>query len=407
MLAMCASHIGSVGRIASMECMLESWHAQQHPLPMYVAVSFATPQLAERARPMWKRFAVGLTVFAIARTRSQFQHYAWLVHHLQGTALPTKDKIEYECVWKPTEDVHAGHVPQTLLPVADDTFVLFSDDDDTWDPARSFVFHAILHESASTGELPTIRAALEERNPDDPEHKQLMERIRSATGVAPVVAREYYHYAIRFSCLADFIRKCDPMLLAHRYADCFLTRYLHTPNHTATDMKRFHYKHKLYSASVPMGAEWGAAGRAHACPYDPLLKQTRTMYECQLRRVEETKNVLDKQHRSKRTIAAVTEYNSQAARANKLASMLNRLIILAGFCSQMHSRYTVPDFNEFRSTMAEQEAYVDALMSPEKAATRAKAASVRERIPDEMRPLYETLVTTDPEFLRFIRAPLL
>jgi hypothetical protein len=405
MLAMCASHIGSVGRIASMERMLESWHAQQHPLPMYVAVSFATPRLAELARSMWKRFAVGLTVFTIARARSQFQHYAWLVHHLQGTALPTKDKIEYECVWKPAEDGHAGHVLQTL-PVADDTFVLFSDDDDTWDPARSFVFHTILHESASTGELATIRAAIEERNPDDPEHKQLMERVQSATGQMPMVAREYYHYSIRFSCLADFIRKCDPLLLAHRYADCYLTRYLHTPNHTATVMKRFHYKRKLYSASVPMGAEWGAAGRAHTCPYDPLLKQTRTMYECRLRQAEETKAALDK-HRSKRTIAAITEYNAQAERVNKLASMLNRLVILAGFCSQMHSRYTVPDFNEFRSTMAAQEAYLAAVVSPDKAVAFAKAASVQERIPDEKRQLYETLVTTDPEFLRLIRAPLL
>lgn len=421
LIAMCASHLSSDTRLASLRAMLTSWAAQTRPIPLHLSVSVATPQLEVAVLELCASFqrdsasdgaSDGVTPLILQLTRhvsgtlSQFQHYSVLTKLLTGAQARTLCDL-----YVPTEP----------------TFVLFSDDDDTWHPRRVEHFHAVLAESEKQGELPRIYAALEESGPNDAGRLALEVRLRQSA-IASVstrasslaqTRREYYHFAVRLSCLADFVTRCDAQLLRHRFADCFFVRYLLTPQgrdgfpDLGSDMKRFHANDgNLYSATVPLAAdELQATDRAHSSPYDALAAQARSM----LAQQDHTCQRLTQEYQQKRStyLPRTTQLwrkelhdshqslASAMARHAKLVEMVNRLLIIDGFCCLMHERFTPPDFETFRRALESIEDAQDAVLGR----TRLPEHAVAVRFPDALRPVYDKLVATDPEFLRFVHAP--
>jgi len=382
LIAMCASHIADEQRVVTLVAMLHSWQAQTCLLPLLLSVSFANDALKERVRGALGVFA-NVPLVTIERSRrSQFEHYAATVEELATVAFAPL---------KPVQDMLLAN---PRAPV----FVLFSDDDDAWDTKRAEIFGHILDERHATGELPTLYAVHEEVDGDKTE-------------------AEYFHFCVRFSSFAAFVRRADPLLLKHRYADCYFRRYLLTPqgrlnmpNH-GTDMARFSYVRPLYRYASPTPHSVQQVGRAHRNPYDDLLVAFRSKFETQKKATDALHAVLttysmraQPESARARIEAENAHFQRELGLLKKVSDAISRLVILSGFCIVMASRYNgapPPSFDEFRRSVQLHEDRMDAFTGASPRTTYS------ERLPDALKSFYQELVAKDPECLRFIHAPVI
>jgi hypothetical protein len=203
-LALCASHIASPDRLAALEKMLLSWCAQSASLPLWISISYATEDLRAAGARLFAKFrapkGVELVVLQNKTAKSQFQHYTGLVARFRAK-FGSDGKVMRH------------------------TWLLFSDDDDTWHPQRARVYGHRLDSLGSAARR--ITETIIERSPPD-SHEQQKEHKLMASNVK--LLPEYHACAVRMAALAAFVDASQPLLLANNYADLFFVRFLLSPD---------------------------------------------------------------------------------------------------------------------------------------------------------------------------------
>ena len=182
--------------------MLASWRAQSIPLPLWLSISYATDALQVAGVRLLSGFraakGVEFVILQNKTAKAQFQHYAVLVARFRNKF---------------------GADPMT----ARRTWLLFSDDDDTWHAERARVYQ---HRLDTLGETQRFAEVIIERqSPGSREQRSEQKLADVHINLLP----EYHACAVRMSALAAFVDASRPLLLSCRYADLFFVRYLMTP----------------------------------------------------------------------------------------------------------------------------------------------------------------------------------
>jgi hypothetical protein len=202
-LALCASHIASPERLVVMKSMLLSWCAQSVALPLWISISYATDELRAAGTRLFAEFrapkGVELVVLQNKTSKSQFQHYAGLVARFRA---------------KFGSDLEAARR----------TWLLFTDDDDTWHPQRARVYFHRLDSLGSAARRVT-EVIIERPAPDSQQHHKEHQLKQAQVQLMP----EYHACAVRMAALAAFVDDSRSQLLGCSYADLFFVRFLLSP----------------------------------------------------------------------------------------------------------------------------------------------------------------------------------
>jgi hypothetical protein len=210
LVGVCGSHLDSVQRIGYLRAMLRSWAEQEHGIALYLSLS-CEPGLEEEVSKEVERLQNAhptLTMSRVETKRSQFQHYALITQRLLA---------EHTCN-------------------SDSVWVLFSDDDDIWHPRRTLEMYTNLKAMRHMRSLTSTSACVLPYYLDCPgtanvlTWKQAEDAIRRGTATIEYSPRrsttELWLAACLLKHLADFIARSSDALLAHRYCDMCLSKYL-------------------------------------------------------------------------------------------------------------------------------------------------------------------------------------
>lgn len=114
---LCASHVRSERHVRILFQMVDSWHAQTHPVPLHISLSYDADKaevLKARIATKQRKYPATLRIYCHKAQKAQFQHYKWLI----------SDKLKH-------------------LNTETDWFT-FIDDDDTIAPKRMWKFDRMI-----------------------------------------------------------------------------------------------------------------------------------------------------------------------------------------------------------------------------------------------------------------------
>lgn len=182
LIACCASHMDHSMRLDRFKIMIQSWATQTIKIPLCIIMSYETEELKNQAETLCNEIVrlnadLTLTLFMSKNKRPQFMHYAKLLEVL-------KSRIDMDQHW-----------------------IMFTDDDDTWHPSRVEAYQKSLLKATSTMIF----------------LKNVLTSCSIERGQCP---DEYVHYIVKVTALEHFMQSADKDLLAHKYADMYLGRFL-------------------------------------------------------------------------------------------------------------------------------------------------------------------------------------
>jgi hypothetical protein len=208
MVAVCASHITSDVRFACLERIIRSWVVQEHPVPLYLSLSFDSANLtaaeqAARQQALQHQYP-GLTVTLRDQPLKESEHYQQLVQELAQ---------QYD---------------------SKQTWLVFSDDDDTWHPQRTV--HYVKELLAASDALPDTMTVYSKTrafhdNRGTAKHAQNLLHGPWELPVKPhnILGRgEYWDHCTRLCTAQQFFASCSADLLQHKYWDLCFRKFLST-----------------------------------------------------------------------------------------------------------------------------------------------------------------------------------
>lgn len=209
LVSFCASHINTKQRINAFICMLNSYLEQTKKIEIYISISYneiykdIINTLIKNIRK--KNSNINFIVSDIIL--SQFEHYKNLVNKVN---------------------------------IDQDSWLLFTDDDDIWKEDRVHYYNGIINKSISCNINPgyikvngTIEAIEEDTKLDIRTINHVNNlyvngktRYYSAENMNEFL--DYYHYSVKLKTLKNFVDNVDIKILKHTYCDLCFCRYLHT-----------------------------------------------------------------------------------------------------------------------------------------------------------------------------------
>ena len=203
MVCLCASHMNTLGRWERFMQMLTSWKEQTWELPLIVSMSFEESVEGVIKLPEME----GLTIIRQRRKTSQFEHY----------------KVLAELDW------------------GDETWVMFTDDDDLWHEARAEAYVTMLQECRKRGVRPAyvVSKTIVATEEDDPpgletaedvtvlfERGVISQEVFDKKDVGRMESGNYVEYGVSIQTLRGFLQGVHRELLEHKFCDLAFTRYL-------------------------------------------------------------------------------------------------------------------------------------------------------------------------------------
>jgi hypothetical protein len=207
LVALCASHITTPERMDQLQWMLRSWAGQTFAVDMYISLSFGDEWSAqaqeETVAQLHERFP-GLTILAHPAPLTQGEHYKALVNWDKLASLD-----------------------------ADNTWVMFTDDDDAWHMERAATYAAALRRAQQGDRLARTLAVycgkIRQREgafTPSSEHCVLPWEADQQLGQLMSDRDEYWAYVMRLSSAAWFLANCSPAVLEHKYWDLCFAKFL-------------------------------------------------------------------------------------------------------------------------------------------------------------------------------------
>ncbi|EGG24666.1 hypothetical protein DFA_02910 [Cavenderia fasciculata] len=182
-------------RFSMMEKMLKSWGNQTFKIPLYLSMSTSTELVSEAEKRLvtWKSAYPTLTVYLNPKM-SQFKHYQNLVQRLKTCSTVTKD-----------------------------SWVIFTDDDDTWHEMRVEEYYVCLGRQDMKN-YSVLRLPFKDR----------------------IDQEEYWEFSTKLGNLKRFVDRSASRLLDHPFADRYFVRFLTPPSRGTptlpTDFNLYEYK---------------------------------------------------------------------------------------------------------------------------------------------------------------------
>jgi len=226
--AMCASHIGGkdgLARLGMLRDMVGSWRSQTVACPLTVSISSdsrVAPLVARVVEELRRSSPESLEIVVHEGERlSQFQHYRLM---LRGFA------------------ELGGEGGAT-------TWVLFTDDDDVWHPRRVEHYKAGLRWLSEHGVMDKVLALRARAILIGPFQGSDVERaLRSGHVTRQDRGHEHWMFCCKASTLQDFVERAGEELLADKYCDMYLIKYL-----------AYSEGNKCADVEVTHAQDWGGA----------------------------------------------------------------------------------------------------------------------------------------------------
>ena len=216
--ALCASHIseGGTARLRAFRGMVGSWRSQTSrdacPLLVSMSCDAGIAPLVTRVVEQLLRESGGdlrITVH-VGERHSQFQYYRSLVKGASPLVPPSG---------VPREGFQMGGAP----------WVMFTDDDDVWHPQRvEYYLNGIAELEVEPSErvlaLCVRGVAIGPFQGSDVERAIACGQVK--TGKRNEHGLEHWMFSCRVSTLEDFVDRAGEELIADRYCDMYLVKYL-------------------------------------------------------------------------------------------------------------------------------------------------------------------------------------
>lgn len=199
----CASHINTLERFECLKAMISSWINQTTRCKLYISISFDTHIQSQSALLASLGEHELLCIFPQSTKLSQFEHYRFLTTRME-----------------------------------EDTYILFTDDDDIWHKDRVFAFTEVykaIHFESSTNLLSVrIPVYLSSDNKNNKLKVMTTCDIENAIKKGDVALvesdntafTEHWTYMVRLSTLCDFVMSCSDVILRHKYCDVLFIKFL-------------------------------------------------------------------------------------------------------------------------------------------------------------------------------------
>ncbi|EFA75280.1 hypothetical protein PPL_11355 [Heterostelium album PN500] len=183
LIALCASHIGDIERLNHLKEMIRSYVNQDVKIQFFISISCEESMLEQLSKEIgeWNQI-YGLHILMQSVKKSQFQHYKHLVDHLVSSKISLS------------------------------TWIIFSDDDDTWHPFRVKGYLNITRQLKNTfkdNHCIRVTASHDEK------------------------FGEYFEYSIRLKTSVWFFDRAGQELLASSFCKLFFLRYMVSFNSTS------------------------------------------------------------------------------------------------------------------------------------------------------------------------------
>jgi len=214
LLALCASHVNSVKRVDAIEKMLASVAVQEEPAAtnFYMRVTYGIEDkdqliaCRKRIRKAVKKIPGG-EIFEHTGRCMQFEHYKLLVAKLEA---------------------------ENKIPA--NAWLIFTDDDDPWHPARSSLYRKWIQEMKDTKALRLHAGGLTQEQAN--------------------VDGNYWEYALEAGFFGGFVKKISAAMAAHRFCDVFLLSYIRSAGGELCFLDEYH------SLFVQHANTWESRSRA-------------------------------------------------------------------------------------------------------------------------------------------------
>ena len=201
----CASHIGVEGgpaRLSMLRDMVGSWRSQTVRCLLTVSMSCdarVAPLVAHVVEQL-RRSSPGLAITVREGERlSQFQHYRLILRSFA--------------------DVNGGG--------SEGLWVLFTDDDDVWHPRRVEHYLGVVLWLGEHGELDRVLAVRSRAVLIGPfEGIDVEGALLSGRVKRDDIGQEHWMFCCRATTLKDFVERADEQLIADKFCDMYLIKYL-------------------------------------------------------------------------------------------------------------------------------------------------------------------------------------
>jgi hypothetical protein len=201
LVSLCASHINNERRLQYFVYMIQSWREQKYHVPLHVSISYAPQfeQLIDRIASQNSK--QGLSIYRTHQHLTQFEHYDRLAK---------------------------------LMDVAPETWCLFTDDDDLWNPMRSHFYHHAITKALSTD----IKSQISDvRSPStfSEETEQVMLSVKKFAELPTELPTNfvykshninYVSFSCRFRHFKQFLEKCPSIFKTHKFCDVLFSRFI-------------------------------------------------------------------------------------------------------------------------------------------------------------------------------------
>lgn len=193
LLSFCASHINSEFRMNALVSMIQSWEHQSSPVPLWISISLDSSLSYE------VKFKC-LSMLNLLQKKHSSKLFQWF---LRPTAC--RQFVHYQFLVEKSQDLDAS------------TWILCTDDDDTWHSKRVERYQQHIKEDISSSDVDVVFAEYEMKNIG----------IRS----------EYHDFAVQLGVWREFMQRVPPLLLTSRWCDLFFSRFFKFKKTTISTFK--------------------------------------------------------------------------------------------------------------------------------------------------------------------------